>query len=273
MIGIIILALHKQTYATAAFNLALSIKKHNPDLNITLLSDNIHQKVYRTEHYAVFDWIKEISKDDYTNNGQFCPAKAKLSVYKYSSYKQSLYLDADSICCQNLDSLFEQLKGFAFKSNNVEGYTQWVDTEIFKSFFGVEPGLTINSSWMYFENSKVFKQAEKYYNKGFDFKNLKQRWGKSLPDELFLNASIQKLQVDPKTAIPVMFFDDKKSRKAISEIESEYYLMTFYGNANSTSLSYREWYDKHLFKLCKEKGIEHRFKMSEIIAHKHVNSK
>ena len=273
MNGIIILALNKQSYACAAFNLALSIKKYNPTLNITLLTDNTHQMCFRPEHYAVFDWIKEVDKEDYTGLNGFCPAKAKLAMYKYSTYKQTLYVDADSLCFQDLTALFSKLKGNAFKSNNVNDYTQWTDDNHFKDFFGVEVGDTINSSWIYFENNKVFKQAQKFYAKGFDITKLKQKWGNSIPDELMLNGAIQNLAVNPKVDFPVMFFDDRKDTRDTTQLMEDFYFMTFYGNANSTRLQFREFYDRYLFKLCTEKGIEHRFKMSGIISQKHVLTK
>lgn len=273
MNGVIILALHKQSYACAAFNLALSIKKYNPTLSITLITDNTHQMCYRSEHYLVFDNFKTISKEDYTENNRFCPAKAKLAMYKYSDYKHTLYVDADSICFNDLTLLFAKLKGSEFKSNNVNNYTQWTDAETFKSFFGVEIGETINSSWIYFENDKVFKQAQKFYSKGFDITKLKQRWGNSIPDELMLNGALQTLNINPIVDFPVMFFDDKKDTRSITQLMDDFYFMTFYGNVNSTRLSFREWYDKYLFKLCTEKGIEHRFKMNGIISQKHVMTK
>jgi alpha-N-acetylglucosamine transferase len=134
--GIVMIALEDPAYAAAAFNLALSIKHFNPFLDITLLTDSTHQRCYRNEHYSVFDRIAEISSEDYTNDGRFCPGKAKLALYKYSAYKYSLYLDADSICFKNLDALFKQLNGHAFKSQRLRNYTQWTDAETFKSFFG-----------------------------------------------------------------------------------------------------------------------------------------
>jgi len=271
--GIIILALNKQSYACAAFNLALSIRYYNPDLNITLLTDNTHLQCFRPEHFAPFNFIKEIPKEEYTDNGMFSPGKAKLSLYKHTPYKCTLYIDADSICFKNLDSLFKQLKGCNFKSNVVEDYTQWTDAVKFKDFFGFEQGLSINSSWIYFESDSVFRQAETFFNKGFNKDDLKQKWGNNLPDELFFNASIQKLKANPRVHFNVMFFDDKKVQKDISEIENEFYFITYYGNANSTRLSYIEWYDKNMFRLCTHYGIEHRFKISAIMVHKHVNTK
>jgi len=190
MNGVIIIALNKQAYATSAFNLALSIKHYNPSIHITLLSDNIHQACYKLEHYAMFDSIKEIPKQDYTHEGRFCPAKAKLSMYKYTNYDKTLYLDADSICLKDIAPLFESLNGCEFKSNYVDGYTQWVHADTFKNFFGFEQGKTINSSWIYWEKTDVFEHALQYYNLGFPKGLLIQKWGNSLPDELFLRASV-----------------------------------------------------------------------------------
>jgi hypothetical protein len=272
MNGVIILALKKQAYAGAAFNLALSIKHYNQSTKITLLTDNIHRGCFRPEHYAVFDNITEIADEDCTNRGNFCPAKAKLSLYKYSNYQRSLYLDADSICLKHLDPLFEHLKGHAFKSQKIKSYTQWTDADTFKTFFDVEPGQTINSSWIYFENDAVFRQAERFYAKAFPLERLEQKWGSSLPDELFFNAALEKLKVDSASDVPVMYFDFSGDTRSMSQLMTTHYFITFYGNASSTRPTLREWYDKYLYELCAHEGIEHRFKICEIIAHKHIDN-
>jgi hypothetical protein len=269
--GIVMIALEDPAYAAAAFNLALSIKHFNPFLDITLLTDSTHQRCYRNEHYSVFDRIAEISSEDYTNDGRFCPGKAKLALYKYSAYKYSLYLDADSICFKNLDALFKQLNGHAFKSQRLRNYTQWTDAETFKSFFEVDPGQTINSSWIYFENDSVFRQAEKYYARGFPPGKLDQKWGSSLPDELFFNAALEKLTVDSECDVPVMYFDFSEDVRTIEELMAQYYFVTFCGNASSTRLMLREWYDKYVAELCAQRRIECRFNLGEIIARKHID--
>lgn len=275
MKGVLILALNKQSYACAAFNLALSIKHFNPDLHITLISDNNHHHCFKTEHYSPFNFIAEIDKDDSLNEGKFCPAKAKLSLYKYSTYSETLYIDADSICFKNLDSLFEKLNGNKFKSNVVNDYTQWTDSDKFKDFFGVQQGQAINSSWIYFEKQgeEIFKTAQKYYDQKFPIEKLKQKWGNSLPDELFFNGALEKLKIYSEVHYPVMFFDDRKDERSTSKLQEDFYFMTFYGNDNSTRLHFREWYDKYMFNICTKYGIAHSFKMGNIIANKHVLTK
>lgn len=272
MFGIIILALKEQQYACSAFNLALSIKYHNPKIHITLLTDNIHQKVFRTEHFSVFDWIKEIPKEDYTDSYGFSPAKAKLSIYKHTMYYKTLYVDADSICLNDLSPLEWKLNGNDFKSEVVDNYISWTTDDEFKKVFKTDKIVTINTSWMYFESDKIFKQANKYFEKGFDITKITPNWGGKLPDELFFNASLSKLKVNAKLEHKVMYFDEKHLTTTIADL-TQYDFITFYGNRNSTKVLFLEWYDKEMFRICSHFNIEHRFKMDGIISKKHINNK
>ncbi len=263
--GIVILCMKNAHYACAAFNLANSIKYHSPDIHITLLSDGIHNKAFSAIHFSQFDSIKEISEKTVT--------EAKLSINKYSDYDCTLYVDADTICTKPLEPLFESLKGNSFKSNFIENYTQWTSEEIFKSFFGVEFGQTINSSWIYFESAKVFNSALEYYKKGFKLADISPKWGTQLPDEMFLNAALTKNKVDAKIDFDVMFFDEKKEEFNFTVLCNKYYFITFYGNRNNTRLGLQEWYDRELQKISNSKGFQHRFKIHDILANKLVMQK
>lgn len=274
MQGVIILSLKKPAYSLGAFNLALSIKHFNPSINITLVSDGEHKRHYRPEHYTVFDQIKDINLCDYIDSdGSFQPALAKININKYSDYKQTLYIDADSLVLQDLQPLFDKLKGNKFKSNVIDGYTQWTDSETFKSFFGADFGKTINSSWFYFEDKKVFDQANKYYSKGFSIDKISPKWGGTFPDEMFFNASLTKLKIDPKVDYDVMFFGNAIDKRTYSEIEKDFFGFTLYGGQRTVRDIYIVWYDKLCFKFCKNKGIEHRFKAHGILTGKHVQNK
>lgn len=274
MYGVIILSLRKKSYPLGAFNLALSIKHFNPSINITLVSDGEHKKHYREEHYKVFDTIKDINLCDYIDsNGLFQPALAKINIYKYTDYKQTLYIDADSLVLQDLAPLFDNLKGNKFKSNVIEGYTQWTDKDTFKSFFGLEFGKTINSSWFYFEDKKVFEQANKFYSKGFDLNKISPKWGGTFPDELFFNASLGKLKIDPKIDFDVMFFGNAIDKRTNTEIQNDFYAFTLYGGQKTVRGVYIDWYDRLCFSFCTQLGIEHYFKAHGILTGKHVQNK
>lgn len=267
--GVVILCMRKPSYACAAFNLALSIKFHSPDIHITLLSDGVHNKAFSASHFSVFDWIKEIKEPTVT--------AAKLSLDNYSPYKHSLYIDADSICLQPIEPIFDELKNCYFSSIVPDNYTSWTDETTFKDFFKSSPAQNINSSFIYWEEmgNDIFNVAKTFYECGFDKSKLTDKWGTSthLPDELFFNGAIAYLGTTAKTEFPVMFFDDKKAKISPTEIAEQYYFMTFYGNNSNTRLSYREWYDREMFRICSIKGIAHRFKIGDIMAHKLVNEK
>lgn len=273
--GVIILCLKKPAYSMAAFNLALSIKHYNPLINITLVSDNEHQKHYREEHYNVFDSIKTISQYDFIDNGMFQPALAKININKYSHYDHTLYLDADSLVLQDLQPLFDKLNGQEFKGNIIKGYTQWTDSETFRSFFGVDFGNTINSSWFYFEkNCRVFQQANEYYKQGFNPDKIMPKWGfNTYPDELFFNAAITKLSIDPIVGFDVMFFGNLIDQRTLTELQNDFFALTLYGGASTVRLIYIEFYDRLCFSMCTARNMEHYFKGTEIVKHKHVNQK
>jgi hypothetical protein len=275
MQGIIILALQKSAYSTGAFNLALSIKHYNPNINITLVSDGEHLKHYRPAHFSVFNWIKEIKLCDYINtDGKFQPALAKIRINEYSTYDGTLYLDADSICLQDLQPFLDKLKGSEFKSNVIEGYTQWTDEKFFNEFFGFGFGKTINSSWYYWEKIDVFKAANEFYSKGFPVDKIMPKWGSgTLPDELFFNAAITKCGVDPKVDYEVMFFGNVIDIRTLTELQEQHYLFTLYGGIRTVRSIYIDWYDRLMIKICESKGMEHRFKSHGILTGKHVNNK
>lgn len=270
--GVIILSLKKPAYSLAAFNLALSIKHYNPNINITLVSDGEHRKHFHPEHYLQFNWIKEIDKDHYTGqDGTFQPALGKLNVYRYSGYKRTLYIDADSLVLQDLMPMFEKLKGSRFKSNVIEQYTQWTTKEMFNSFFGVDFGATVNSSWFYFEDNTVFEQANSFYSKDFDVQNIKPKWGGTLPDEMFINASLTRLNIDAKVDFEVMFFGNLVDKRTLEELQNDFFAFTLYGGMKTVRGIYVDFYDRICNKMCRQLGIQHKFKAKDILIGKHVN--
>ena len=276
MEGIIILALKRDSYACGAANLAMSIKYYNPNIHITLVTDNTHLKSYRLEHFSNFDTIKEMNICDYTGIDGFCPAKAKLNIYKYSSSEKILYVDADSLVLQDLKPLFDKLSGSEFKSNVIEGYTQWIGQEYYKDFFGFDYGLTLNSSWFYWENDKVFKLANEFYNKGLDKSKMFQKWGGTLCDEVFFNASITKLGINVRLDKEIMFFGNVIDPRTLDQLQEEYCAFTLYGGGKGVTTvrdNYIAWYDKLLFKIWESKGFEHRFKAYHLLQGKHVSNK
>lgn len=265
MNGVVILCIKKQSYAAAAYNLALSIQFHSPGTHITLLSDGIHRKVFQAHNFAPFNIIKEIPQMDV--------AESKLSIAQFAFADCNLYIDADSLCIGDINPILEKLNGHSFKSNVIEGYLNWTSDDTFEKFFNVKPGQTINSSWIYFEKPDVFNKGLAFYKKGFPKEQLTERWGGQLPDEMFFNAAICSLNVDAKVDFNFMYFDKKDSIIPISEIKEKHSFITYYGNEFTSRLFIREFYDRVMFKICSHFKVAHKFKMPDIINNKIVNDK
>ena len=288
--GIIILALKKDAYYCSAFNLALSIKYYNSNINITLLSDGGHRKTFNTFNYGVFDWIKEIDKEDMQDtDGNFCPAKAKININKYSSYDNTLYIDADSIVLQDLQPLLDKL-------TNMEGnfYSQYFDTggknddilynawstnEKLWSFFNLKEDAqinTINTSWIYFNKNtkKLFKKINDNYNKNFGLENLKNNWGGTMPDELLYVGTLAQMGINPKNDLDMMFFGDLLDSRGLEHLQKTFFAFTLYGGGVGRTTvrdAYITWYDRLMFKMMESFGQEHRYKSHLILINKHIN--
>lgn len=287
--GIIILALKKDAYYCGAFNLALSIKYHNPNINITLVSDGGHTRVYDGFKYSVFDNIKLIDKADYTDkNSMFCPAKAKININKYTPYDNTLYIDADSLVLKDLQPILDKLVSldgnfyaqyFATGGlNDSIHYNVWAENKDIWDFFKLKETdkiNTVNSSWIFFKKAdKFFKKLNDNYNKGFPIEKLKVRWGGTLPDELFIVGTLAQMNINPNSGLDLMFFGNEIDSRNVSQLENDYYAFTLFGGGVGRTTvrdKYITWYDRLLFKMLNKFQQEHRFKANVILTDKHVN--
>ena len=79
--GVFLIAFQKRGYIFSAYNLAVSIKHHNPDIKIALFHDSTIGLLHESDA-GVFDLLIQMDeKLKYTNN-IFDPAKVKLSKGK-----------------------------------------------------------------------------------------------------------------------------------------------------------------------------------------------
>lgn len=288
MNGIIILALKNQSYYQGAANLALSIKHYSPKMNITLVSDMGHLKCFRPEHYASFDWIKEIKEEDFNDENGFSPALAKINIHKYSTYDNTLYIDADSLVLQDIQPLMDKLislKGNFYSNVLGEGgfndditYQAWATNEKLWDYFNLKKEdivYTFNTSWFFFtkNSKKIFNKVLKNYHGGFKKEDLKNKWGSSLPDELFFYGTLAQMKINPKVDFDVCFFGDKIDSRTLTELQNDYYMFTLYGGRTTVRLNYREWYDRLVNSIWRKLGYNHLFKAHGIMQGKHVHTK
>lgn len=294
--GIILIAIGSKGYAYMAANLAYSIKRFSPSVNISLLCDSVHEKI-EPEYKDVFDNLIAVNPSDCYTNGSLDPAKLKIKLYNYLPYEGNLYLDVDALVVKDIQPLIEALdKDGRFYITQKEGegghddhipYSIWTANHHLVDYFGVEKDkniVSIQSSWAFIRKNKdadnFFKQLSEYYDKGFPMDKLTIKWGGGYPDELFYSGLVSNLGLDVAFDQKVIYFGHRGNTLNRSEIEKEYYILSMYGNANGNSMTilrYWELYDQLLDKWMREERKsgksrkEHIYKGQQLKQYKHAN--
>ena len=98
MNGVIYIAYSQKKYIDEAIFSATSVKKHNPNLSITIFTD------YELKNNC-FDIVKKLPP----NNFKF---RCKQDFLKNTPYEKTLYLDTDTYVNDNIEDLFNLLPIF-----------------------------------------------------------------------------------------------------------------------------------------------------------------
>lgn len=271
--GILLIAFGKAGYAYMAYNMALSIRKHSPNLHITLASDGV-EKYMRKGYEKLFD-----------NIVQFTPKEAgrvKVEMDLLSPYDHTLYLDVDGCLVSDIEPFFDELiaEGKPFNTDvHGEGgltdnipYAIWAKNTASWAWFEIPLDgryQAIQSSITYFtkEAKPLFEMARKKYD--FPRKYLVHKWGNSIPDELIFSGCLAKLgwKVGFKKH-PIMFGNNIRQGLKRTNIGEKYHILSLYGNQKLVRLRYREMYD-HIMKLMATNDFQ-PYTNKQFYQHKHV---
>ena len=96
--GVLLLVMGQPHYGELAYNMALSIKLDDSEIPICLLIDE--EKALDSlspKQHKVFDQVLKLEASDYLLNGDFNPYYAKTTIYHYSPFEETLFLDVDGI--------------------------------------------------------------------------------------------------------------------------------------------------------------------------------
>lgn len=219
--GIVLIAIGFPDYGSMAFNLALSIKNNNPEINISIIVDDRALLNLNEQKKAIFDQIIFDKKEDYTHSstGLLIPMKLKLMLHDYSPYDSTLYLDADIIGGKTTDwsKLFTSLKGSGFNIIN-EGwyepngekklkgkYSLWANYDEIVSAYATNGKFlqsklfAFRSEVMYFEKSEKMKE---FFDLALLINNnpkvFVEQIANGLPDEFCFNLASAILGIEPK---------------------------------------------------------------------------
>lgn len=238
--GILLISLGGGNYAGWAVNMAASLRYNSPNIKIAVAVDE-KSKATLANYPQLFDFIIDANPKDYTNDeGKFAPGKMKLSMYDYSPFDKTIYLDIDGLVIRDIEPLFERLSDFPVASQvnsistgeNTTWPCQWMSLEDTRFVYALGDDFQlpeINSSFMYFEKCKsselFFDWAKKCY-----ISDYKTSWGASFPDELAFNAA------SAKSGMPLKFSDNSQcpvnfhiKAHSVSQLSPDCYILGLYG--------------------------------------------
>lgn len=280
--GILLSAFGRVGYIYAAFNMCVSIKRHNKDIKVALAFDREIFKYLDPRKIELFDDLIEIPKEQFTskdgNKLGIDPAKYKTSIYKYLPYDETLILDVDGCALQDLQPLIDLLSSQSGSIyTDTTGYGKvdvWASMEYMKEVFEVDVIHSIQSSWMYVKKplKEFFDSVENNLSK-ID-KNKINLWGNTIPDELVYQGTFAQYSIDPSVDIKPILFGNYYDNRTFSELEKEYYILSLYGNGlgrKETKQRYIDFYDRIMRNNCLDLGYDHDYKSGYIMQDKHLN--
>lgn len=147
---------HKKSILRDVLNSINSLKKSNPDLNVTVFSD------FNKELFCESSVDKIIPiKNDFG----FIP---KVFGIKNSPYEKTVFLDCDTYIAQNISDLFDQLESFDFCVG-----TEFLDKEILNTgvlAFNKNNDILVNFLELWLDRmlstkAKVISEQKKFSNK------------------------------------------------------------------------------------------------------------
>ena len=197
--GIIVLAQNseKTNYVDQACALALSIKHTNPNIPVSIITDD------NIEEYAVelFDNIIPIPWGDLANKSNW-KVENRWKIYHCSPYNETIVLDTDMIVLQDIDHWWSFLKNYeVFFTTNVMTYRNTLLTsDFYRKTFNANNLPNFYSGFHYFKKSEFAHQFYSYLE--LVMNNWKQFYDIFLPIE-----RPQHVSVDVCAAIVSLLLD------------------------------------------------------------------
>lgn len=283
-----VFAFGRTGYLYAAANLALSVKKNTPKASVHLYVGRPLLKHLPEFHERLFASITVLDEATYTTGQNVDPGKLKCHLYEHLPKGPTLYVDADTLCLNDLQPLWDELtEGTRWFVTDVADmgpptkeilYTPWATPKAIAEKIGND-GCTvygINTSWMFIDkrqHTELFftRVAEHHDAPTWKKSELDHQWGKSMPDELIYATTCSELGVDPSGPRPMHF--GHRLEVPAREVLSKYIFQSLYGNGRGKTLvnrRYLDLYDPLLTSWYKEAGHLHIFKLQTVLRDKYL---
>jgi hypothetical protein len=300
--GVVLLAFGKPQYYWAAYNLAFSIRKHNPNIQISAYFEDTLKAVSNCPEIVKYvEHFGDINPADIYTNKKLDPGKVKVNLYKYLPYDCNLYLDVDAIAIKDIKPMIDELSqsGKDYISHCVGYHTidkgrdfkemQWAWADKMWAHFNLLPSYVmpaINSSMQWIvkgsQTEAIYRTAKDlYFNNPIETKDLRMKWGGGQPDELYMNVALAIHGIDPalkayekiKGSEGGMIHFSMQRGLSFQEITDNYYLQSYYGGAGFTPRFYIDWLDRMLNADFKAIGSRHIYLISRIAENKYADGK
>lgn len=241
--GIVILALGSEIYGRFAVNLAIGLKKVQPEIKICLVHNDSSITDLDESQKFLFDLKVRCPQDYYFHKSDVCYVRAKLFLDKLSPFKETLFLDADMIWnpYRKPEVVFSEFTSLNFTMANRgvcnvnSGHSDWVDMKLMKENFGIEKWIDLSSEWIYFKQSeqttKLFESARKYYD---DDKLICKQFAGGKPDEpAFCLAMLEQNILPHVTPYYPVYWEAVHRHKPENDIKQNYYGISLGGKFTS----------------------------------------
>jgi hypothetical protein len=300
--GVVLLAFGKPQYYWAAYNLAFSIRKHSPNVNITVLFDDPIKGISHCQDFMQYiNNIGHIALDDIYTNKKLDPGKVKVNLYKYLPYDCNLYLDVDAIALKDIQPMIDELaqSGKHYISHCVGYHTidkgrdfkemQWAWADKMWAHFNllssyVMPAINSSMQWIVkgSQAEAIYSTAlDLYSNHPIPVNELRMKWGGGQPDELYMNVALAIHGIDPALKSYTrndgseggMIHFAMQRGLSFEKITENYYLQSYYGGARFTPRFYIDWLDRMLTADFKAIGKRHVYFISRISENKYADGK
>ena len=196
------MALKHPLYGRYAYNLALSIKSADMNVQVAVIADEAALKHLHPGQRMIFDYIIPPTVEK--------PLVNKFYLAELSPFEETLFVDADMIFSPLADfnEFWRSMSTVDWTMANrgtddlIKGISEWTTMEdIEEAYGGVNQWYDLSSEWIYFKKNDltytIFANAEMYY----DENKLKVReFAGDRPDEPYFNLSLISVNHQPHLA-------------------------------------------------------------------------
>lgn len=285
--GIVLMAFGKRAYYRMAYNMAMSIKYHSPDMRVALITQG--EPLLSPHELNCFTNIVQMDKDDAYDGDKLNPGKAKTRIYPYLPFDHNIYLDVDGVAFQSLAPLMQKCRdNGSYYLTQVVGYhdiskgrdfkeMQWAWADDIWQHFGLLDNdilPAINSSFSYIRKGDEAELLFALIADNFDYpmEKLRMPWGSTQPDELYTNVALAQLKVSCDIGFHPVFFSTGIVRNW-TEIKSNHFVLGIFGGVGFSHSSVTDMYDRIMFKVMATFGKSHQYKSHILMRDKHANKR